>query len=442
MKIYFPTFVALLFLTSTPQLSAENWPNWRGPNQDGSSNETNLPEKFSKTENVKWKVTLPGAGSSTPVIWEDHVFLTSANGETNSVGLALDRKTGKELWRKEFTGVGKDKRSNFAAPSAVTDGKTVTFFFGNGQIGVYDFAGNELWSGDIADRVGGFAFGWTFSSSPVLYGDKLYLQILQRDEPVEGRGLENAESFIMALDVKTGEEVFRQLRPSNALMESREAFTSPIIANVDGRNELVVIGGDCITGHDLDNDCKELWRWGTWNPDREKWWRVVPSPVYGEGIFLACAPKKNPIFAVKAGLNGDLADSALAWVSEVSKEQPITSDVSTPLYYQGRFYVLSSDAKALVCLDPKTGKVIYSEQIAPSSINRQKLEASPTAGDGKIYLLNQLGDVFVVAAGDEYKLLHHAEMGETLSNITRSSIAISQGNLFIRTDTDLFCIGK
>ncbi|MEM1297589.1 MAG: PQQ-binding-like beta-propeller repeat protein [Verrucomicrobiota bacterium] len=198
MKTCLSSLTALLLLSSS-QLSAENWPNWRGPNQDGSSSETNLPEKFSKTENVKWKTTLPGPGSSTAVIWDDHVFLTSANGETNSVGLALDRKTGKELWRKEFQGVGKDKRSNYAAPSAVTDGKTVTFFFGNGQIGVYDFQGNELWSGDIAERVGGFAFGWTFSSSPVLHGDKLYLQILQRDEPVEGRGLENAESFIWRL---------------------------------------------------------------------------------------------------------------------------------------------------------------------------------------------------------------------------------------------------
>ncbi len=422
--------------------SAENWPNWRGPYHNGSSNETKLPESFGKTDNVKWSVKMPGAGSSTPVIWGDHVFLTSANGDKNSVALAFDRKTGKELWRKEFPGVAKDNRSNFAAPSAVTDGENVVFFFGNGQMGVYDLSGKELWSDDLAERIGGFAFGWTFSTSPVLHGDKLYLQILQRDEPVDGRGAENAESFILALNPATGEELFRQVRPSEALMESREAFTSPIVVNAGGREELVVIGGDSISGHDLNDGCKELWRWGTWNPDREKFWRIVPSPVYGDGVFLACAPKKHPIYAVKAGLKGTSDDSALAWVSEVTKQQPLTSDVSTPLFYQGRFYVLSSNAKSLICVEPKSGKIIYSQPVGPKEINRQKFEASPTAGDGKIYLINQLGDVFVVKAGDNFELLHHAEMGESLLNITRSSIAISQGNLFVRTDTHLYCVGS
>ncbi len=438
----FRIFIFAAFAALTASALAENWSNWRGPYYNGSSNETNLPEKFSKTENIKWSLKLPGAGSSTPIIWGDSVFLTSANADTNSVALALDRVTGEETWRKDFPGVGKDDRSNYAAPSAVTDGEMVVFFFGNGQIGSYALDGTDFWSDDIAKRIGGFAFGWTFSSSPVIHKGTIYLQILQRDEPVDGRGQENAESFILALDGKTGKELFRTPRPSKALMESREAFTSPIIVTASGKEELVIVGGDCITGHDLNNQCKELWRWGTWNPDREKWWRVVPSPVYGDGVYLACAPKKQPIYAVKADMSGNLDDSALAWVSKVTKEQPVTSDVSTPLFYEGRFYVLSSDAKALVCLDAKTGDVIYSETLAASSINRQKLEASPTAGDGKIYLMNQLGDVFVVKAGDEYELLHHVEMGETLSNITRSSISISQGNLFIRTDTHLYCVGE
>ena len=132
------------------------------------------------------------------------------------------------------------------------------FFFGSGHMGVYDFRGREGWSDNIADRIGGFAFLWTFSSSPLLHNGIVYQQILQRDEPVDGVGRPNAESFIMALDARTGRESFRRIRPSKARVESREAFTTPIIVNVNGRDQMVVIGGDCITGHDLRAQCRRV----------------------------------------------------------------------------------------------------------------------------------------------------------------------------------------
>lgn len=421
-------------------LPAENWPNWRGPHWDGSSTETGLPTTFSASENVRWSVALPGEGASTPVIWGDSVFLTSALGTDGSVALCLDRKTGKEKWRKPFPGGAYDNRSNFASSSATTDGERVVFFFGNGPMACFDFEGRPLWSIDVTERYGDFAFQWTFSSSPVLDGGKLFFQVLQRNEVVHERGKDGAESYLLALDPQSGKEIYRHVRPSPARKESLEAYSTPVPFSLNGRRELLVSGGDVLTGHDPDTG-RELWRWGTWNPEhREEWWRLVPSPVHGAGAILACGPKNAPIFAVKAGLSGNHEGTdGLVWASQPSKQVPITTDVATPLFYQGRFYVIDhGPTRSLSCIDPATGKVIYTRMTG----SREKFEASPTGADGKIYLMNQLGDVFVVKAGDVYEELHQVAMGKSMKNISRASIAVSQGNLFIRTDTDLICVGK
>ena len=376
MKPFTCALALSLCLSFTLASLAENWPNWRGPNYNGSSNETGLPTKFSKTENVKWRIEMPGVGASTPVIWGNHVFVTSAKGQEASLALAYDRKTGDLLWEKEFPGFGHDQRSNFSAPSAVTDGEKVIFFFGSGLMGAFDFNGKELWNLDVEKKYGQFAFQWTFSSSPVLLDDTIFLQVLQRDQPAKGRGKDGAESYLLAIDAKTGNEIYRHVRPSDAQMESLESFATPLPVTIDGRDELVIVGGDVITGHKPE-DGTELWRWGTWNAGhKEQWWRLVPSPVYGDGVFLACAPKNAPIYAVQAGLKGThQGESGLAWVSQPTKEVPVTTDVATPLFYEGRFYIVDHGrTRTLSCIEPKTGKVIYSEPLG----SREKFEVSPT----------------------------------------------------------------
>jgi outer membrane protein assembly factor BamB len=432
--------VIVLGLASVANSAAQNWPNWRGPNYDGSSDATNLPTKFSPTENIAWVADLPGTGASSPIVWEDAVFVTSADeAEGGVLGLKIDRATGDIAWsRKLGDGVRKDDKSTFAGPSAVTDGEQVIFFTGNGHLVAYDFDGAELWRRDIQKDYGVFAFGWTFSTSPVLHGGKVYLQVLQRDEAVDGRGFTDRvnESYLLALDAENGEELWQVDRPTPALMESREAFSTPVIATHDGRSELLVVGGDFLTGHDLETG-KELWRWGTWNKGHsEKFWRLVPSPVYGDGVILACAPKKQPVFAVAAGAEGRVSFEDVLWASGDSKE--VSADVPTPLYYQGRFYILNEGRKTLSCVEPKTGRIIWSEALDA----KVKLEASPTGADGKIYLMSHLGEVFVVKAGDEFELLHQTQLGEAQSVNIRASIAAAQGQLFIRTDRKLFCIGK
>ena len=428
--------VAILLAVTT--LQAANWGHWRGPNFDGSSPEKNLPDNFSKTEGVKWVATMPGPSAATPIIWEDTVFISSTDLKTKTLrAIALDRKTGKELWNQEC-GVGhnRDDRSNYASPSPVTDGKLVFFYYGNGDLAAFDFSGKKIWSRNIQKDYGSFAFQWTYSTSPTLYDGKLIIQVLQRDVPVRGGGRTDGpnDSYLLALDPQTGKEIWKHIRPCEAVAESREAFTTPIPYMHAGRTELLVAGGDCISGHDPKTGA-ELWRWGTWNPTKIAHWRLVPSPVAGANVVLASAPKNAPIYAVKLGGKGKLEDSNLAWTST---EREASTDVCTPLFYQGKFYVVHGDRRTVACIDPATGKPEWTGELT----QRVKIECSPTGADGKIYFQNFKGEVFIVEAGKEFKLIRSIPMGDEGDESLRSAIAISQGNLFLRTGSKLYCIGK
>lgn len=435
-RLFSGAVVAGLLLSVT--VAAQDWTHWRGPNFDGSAPDQGVPATFSKTEGVAWKASLPGPAASTPVIVGDHVFVSSTDANSRSlVALAFDRRSGRELWRHKIAdGDQRDNRSNYAAPSPVTDGTHVWFFYGQGDLVAFTKDGQQVWKRNIQEDHGGFAFLWTFASSPLLHDGRLYLQVLQRDVPVQGRGRTAGpnDSYLLALDPATGRDLWRQVRPSQAREESREAFTSPVPLVHQGRAEILVVGGDDLTGHDPATG-RELWRWGTWNPQRITHWRLVPSPVAGDGMILACGPKGSPIYAVKAGQNGTLPESAFAWESP---ERELSSDVSTPLFYRGRFYVVNSDRRLILAVEPATGKILWQGELP----GRSKVEGSPTAADGRIYVMNHAGEVFVVGTGDQFELLHQVGMDDDGARDQRASIAIAHGHLFIRTDRTLYAVGK
>jgi len=427
---------SLLFISSvllSAQLWAANWPQWRGPNFNGSSEEKGLPAKFAR-DSAAWTLDLPGPSASTPVIWDDHVFVSTPDEKTKTLhALCLDRKTGKILWDKTVGEgmISRDEKSNFAAPSPVADKDHVFFFFSNGDLISFDHSGKELWSRSITKEFGDFAFQWTFSSSPMLFDGRLYLQVLQRDVPVHGKGKENGESFVMAMEPATGKTIWRVVRPNEAVAESKESYATPIPYEWKGRKDILVAGGDCLTGHDPQTG-KEIWRWGTWNPGKISHWRLVPTPVPGAGIILACAPKGDPIYAIKAGGSGTLNDSAIAWKST----RDISSDVPTPAFYDADFFILNDGKRTLARVEPATGNVKWTAEVP----GRKKLEASPTVADGKVYFMNFGGDltVFDAAKGE---FLANIPMGEPGDNETRSTVAVAHGELFVRTNHKLFCIG-
>ena len=221
-----------MLLLAVSLARAADWPHWRGPHFNGASEETNLPAEWSQTANIKWAADLPGPSAATPVVSGDRVYISSTRPESDALlALCFDRQTGRQLWQHQVASViRRDTRSTFAAPSPVTDGEIVVFFYGNGPMVAFNPDGEEQWKRNIEEDYGQFAFQWTFSSTPLLYAGKLYLQVLQRDVPARGYGLADREneSYLLALDPKTGRELWRQVRPSDAYAESREAFTSPI----------------------------------------------------------------------------------------------------------------------------------------------------------------------------------------------------------------------
>ncbi|MBI1368312.1 MAG: PQQ-binding-like beta-propeller repeat protein [Planctomycetes bacterium] len=425
--------VCVWALTLSPAARGADWANWRGPNHDGSSPETDLPVEFSQTQNVKWAVDLPGPSAATPIITGDRVFITSSSpADKKLFAMCFDRTSGKLLWQQQV-GTGYqhpyDNRSTFATPSPVTDGKVVIFLYGNGDLAGFTVEGKKLWQRNLQDDYGQFTYQWTFSASPTILYGQLLVQVLQRDQPVHDIGKDGNESYILALEPATGKTIYRHVRPSDAKMESHEAYSTPMPFEKDGVKQYIVLGGDVVTSHEADTG-KELWRWGTYNPDhREQWWRVVPSPVIGDGIILACAPKKAPIFAVRA------ADGTLAWQSE--DRGPLTSDVPTPLFYQGRFFIMSDVRKALSRVEPATGKIEWSIELP----GRYLWRASPTGADGHIYCVNHHGEVIVVDPADG-KIVAHNMLGKEDDDGICASIAVANGNLFVRTNSKLFCVGR
>ena len=412
---------------------ADDWMQWRGPNFNGSSAEKNLPSTFTRESGVAWSLKLNGPSASTPVVYENKIFLSSVDAENQSThAICVDRLSGKIVWENKVSdGIKRDDRSNFSSPSPATDGTRVVFLYGNGVVSAFDLNGKLQWSRNLEEDFGAFAYQWTYSASPLIFEGKLYIQVLQRNEPVHERGKPNGESFILCADPATGKTLWKHVRQTEAQAESREAFSTPIPHQINGKWQILIVGGDMVSGHNPDTGA-ELWRWGTWNPTRIGHWRLVPSPVAGAGVVLACAPKKAPVYAVKPG-NGTLDEKALAWAST---ERAITSDVPTPAFYDGDFFVLSDVAKALSRVAPD-GSIKWSIE-TPGKI---KYEASPTACDGKIYIVNFTGEVVVVGAADG-KILHQAPFGTPEDKQIRSAIVPTHGQLLLRTDTQLFCIGK
>lgn len=438
--------------TRSEAAGAANWANWRGPHFNGSTEATDLPVKFSPTEGVRWSTAMPGPSAATPIIWGDAVFVSSTDlAAKQLLAICLDRATGKVRWQHAVgtgylpAGQGNEiqlePKSNYASPSPVTDGKRVVFFYGNGDLVAFDLAGKKLWARNLQRELGDFAFSFTFSSSPQLYDGRLYMQVLQRNRPVGGRGRDGAESYLMALNPDTGKELWRVLRPAPGVAESLEAYSTPIPYTHNGRTEILISGGDILTGHDPASG-RELWRWGTYNQEpedpnskhRRGDFRLVPSPVAGSGVVLVCGPKTKPVYAVRFGLSGDISQSGLAWRSETRSD--VTTDVPTPLFYRNRFYVASDLKKVLSALDPQNGKVLW----ATPTPGRSAVWASPTAADGKVYAMSLQGEVSVFDAENGTLLATNPMASE--ENEIRSAVAIAGNHLFIRTNRRLYCIGK
>lgn len=425
---------------------AENWPQWRGPALNGTSAEKALPAKFSPTEGVKWAVDMPGVSGATPIVWGDRVFVMSPDSNNDQWLMCLSKADGKVLWKRNIAGGLLQKgRGNSTSPSPVTDGKHVWALVGTGHLAAFDLDGKPVWERDLGKDYGAFNIMWVYGSSPLLFDGKLYVQVLQRSPADAGypgvtdRG--DRESYLLAVDPATGKTLWKHVRPTDAVMESMESYATPIPHVVGGKKQLLVAGGDVLTGHDAETG-KELWRGGGVNKKKNlgggEWMRIVPSPVSAGEIALVCGPKKGPTIAYRTDLTGDITEKGKAWVFDEER----TPDCSTPAYADGKLYVFDGDSQTMTCLEAKTGKKIWQVGYAlKDNRGKEVFRSSPTLADGKLYSIGERGTVVVQNAADG-AILHTVAMQSGGPEGTRSSISVSDGNLFIRTSEKLFCVGK
>jgi outer membrane protein assembly factor BamB len=423
-----------------PGASSTNWAQWRGPDSQGVSDEKDLPTEWSDSRNVLWKTPIPGLGFSSPIIWEKKVFITSAvdigpappehKAKKHMLGdkefqhpdwtgsdrlhsfkvLCLDRDSGKVLWeRTPYQGVVFDhrhRRGTYAGPTPVTDGKLVYAYFGSEGLYCYDTSGKLIWSKNL----GGIpTMGMGVGTSPLLFENVL---IVLCDQGFDGK-----DSFMIALDKRSGKEVWRVARPVHT------SWATPVLAKTPERTELVASGNEFLISYDPKTG-KELWRATGLKS------HAIATPVVGHGLVILSSgfPSKT-VVAIRLGGSGNLdGTDRIVW-----RYNKGTSYVPSPILY-GDYVYLMSDAGILTCLNAKTGEVVYEGGRVP--VATKFYGASPVAFDGKILLTCDDGETFVIKAGPKHEVLGTNSIGEP----SRTSIAIADGKLFLRGEKHLFCI--
>jgi outer membrane protein assembly factor BamB len=408
--------VLLTFVASTAW--PENWPQWRGPQLNGVSREANLPLRWTPQENVAWKLPLPGRSGSTPIVWGDRIFLNVADGEDISLW-TVDRRNGQVLWKQRLGGGNQVVRKhNMSSPSPVTDGKTVWVLTGTGVLKAFDFTGRELWARDLQKDYGRFGLNHGYGSSPLLFEGSLFIPVLhgmKTDDP----------SYLVRVEGATGKTLWRVERPTPAQQESPDAYTTPALARRGSQAEIVVTGGDVVTGHDPATG-KELWRANGLNPGNDPWYRIVASPVVN-GDLVYAPTRVRPMLALKTGGRGDVTKSALVWSFDNGP------DVPTPVSDGTLLYVVN-DKGIVWALDARTGQAVY----GPERLKPGTYSASPVLADGRIYVTNEDGLTSVFKAGPRFELLAENH----LEDYTLSSPAVSEGQIFLRTASHLYAIGQ
>jgi outer membrane protein assembly factor BamB len=396
-----------LFLLICPLARAGEWPGWRGPRGDGHSEETNIPTRWSETENIAWKVAIPGKGHSSPVVWGDRIFLTTAlEQEQKRMLLCLDRRNGKTLWERVVVTSPLEKKhdlNSYASATPVTDGQHVwVAFFGQPKIDLacFDMDGNDSW------RVspGEFHSIHGFCSSPVLYKDLLILN-----------GDQDADAYLVAYDKASGTERWRTDRPNKT-----RSYCTPFFFEHLGRRQMALSGSKSVCSYDPDTGKPIWWMAG---PTEQ----FVATLVFTDGIlFVTGGFPDFHVLGVDPAGQGDVLKTHILW-----RDRKGASYVPSPIAYDHHFFIVSDNGIGS-CFEAKTGKVNWRRRLG------RRHSASAVEAGGNIYFLDDDGVTWVVKGSDKYELVAENSLGEAAF----ASPAISRGQIFIRTVGHLWCIGK
>ncbi len=398
-----------------------------GPRFDGTSNARGLPVSWSAEENVRWRFELPGPAASTPIVWGERIFVTSTRKESDDLLVLAVGRDGELLWERKVDEGGLEVFEQFAhetspaSPSPVTDGEHVWALFGTGKLVKLDFDGNPAWRVDLAERYGKPNMFFGLSMSPLLYGDRLYLQLLHTDA-----------QLVVALDKATGDEVWKHERETDARGECLHSYASPVPWKAgDGAEDLLLIhGADFTTAHRM-SDGREVWRHGTLNPPESynSMFRLVATPVVAGDLVVVPTAKRGPVFALRPGR----AEGALSGAGHVAwKLDSGTPDVPSPLVMDGLVY-LAGERGTLTVLEVDGGAEAYAERV-----HQSPHRGSPVLADGKLFLVATDGTVSEVGPGRRFELLAKNSLDERLA----ASPAVAGDVLYLRTYDALYAIGE
>jgi outer membrane protein assembly factor BamB len=433
-----PLMFALLGLNAP--VTADNWPQWRGPSGTGVSNETRLPASWSNNTNIAWKTRLNGVGVSSPIVWGERVFVTSQvgsgasrrgprlgqggeasaaersldSGETSGEGRvrflveALNRTNGARAWTYELLAEGSlpsvHDKHNLASPSPVADGERVYAVFGTGQIVAVDMNGKQVWTRNLAREHGPFEINWGHGSSPIVHDGALILVCYH----------ENA-SYLLAVDSRTGRTLWKRDRPKGVL-----SYSTPIVVPAPQGAELIVNSSVGVEGYAAATG-EPLWHFNEPNQF------PIPVAMHHEGvIYLSRGYRSGPYAAIRPGGRGDISSTHVLW--HVPTGAPY---ISSLVYYQGLLY-MAGDVGVITCVDAKTGRQVWRERLGGV------YTASPVAADGKIYLFSESGETIVLRAGRTPEIIGR----NTIDGRVLASPAISSGRIFIRTDDHVVAVGS
>ncbi len=425
----FVVFFVVSSLSSDRCCGFDNWPQWRGQDQNSLSRETDLPDALNKS-NLLWRVDLPGPGGASPVVWDKNVFVTTSDGDR--LALICFSTDGKLRWKRTLEGenvVTRMDNSNSASPSPITDGKHVWAMMTNGVMHCFTVDGDLVWKKDMQQEYGEFQIQFGMATTPVLDRGKLYFQFIHGAMREKGTSV----GWVIALDSQDGTEVFLQERKTPATMENIHSYTSPVVFRCKEAEFLVTLGGDYVIGHSL-QDGSEIWRCGGINPEDgyNPFLRLVSSPVCSEDLIVIPTAKRGPIIGLELDadhLRGDVTDVKKAHRWRIKRGTP---DVATPVIDGDNVYFAREDG-VFVCADSKTGKLHYEERTLAG-----KHRGTPVVADGKIYIVGRDGNIVIMKTGPDYNVISEYELNET----TTASPAISNGRIYIRTSNGLYAFGK
>lgn len=412
--------LALLASTGGSTFAVGNWPNWRGPAGNNSTPATRVPVKWSADE-VAWKVALPGKGSSTPVVWNERIYLTVPSDGQDAV-LAFDLN-GKQLWETKLGPESPPRHRTLGSScnsSPVTDGKGLFVYFRSGRLAALEFDGRVRWQQNLTEKFGAERLFWDQGSSPVVTDAHV---ILTR--------MHEGESWVAGFDNATGEIKWRQARNYRVPRENDNGYSTPVLFEHDGRKAFLIWGADHVTAHDA-ADGRLLWQVGDFNPEGTGFWPAISSPVVHGNMAVIPAgrddrPKQSRVHGVRLGGSGDVTATHRAW-----KREDLGVFVPALAEYEGRVYLLRHRGE-VVSLDPETGRTIWSASLPQAAA---PYYSSPVIAGGVLYAAREDGVVFAARIGEKFELLGENPMGE---RIIATPVPVAN-RLLIRGDRHLFCI--